>query len=166
MAEIITVPELPESLQSHEMIDLMVAGLNAKASRIAPCLAADDPAPTVEMLAEAKLVLIGIVKRWVDAGTGGVTTRQQTAGVFSHSETVDTSRRQGWALWPSDIAQLQDLCKQDSGVRGKAFSVDVGPRCGANHQPWCSLVLGAAFCSCGADLTAGEYPLYEGGELS
>jgi hypothetical protein len=32
--------------------------------------------------------------------------------------------------------------------------------------PWCSLLLGAAYCSCGADLTDGEYPLYEGGVLS
>jgi hypothetical protein len=29
------------------------------------------------------------------------------------------------------------------------------------HQPWCSLAFGALYCSCGADLTADSYPLYE-----
>ena len=32
---------------------------------------------------------------------------------------------------------------------------------GAAHQPWCSLAFGALYCSCGADLTAETYPLYE-----
>lgn len=34
------------------------------------------------------------------------------------------------------------------------------------HMPWCSLAFGALYCSCGADLTNYEYPLYEGGVLS
>jgi hypothetical protein len=29
------------------------------------------------------------------------------------------------------------------------------------HQPWCNLAFGATYCSCGADLTANSYPLYE-----
>lgn len=37
---------------------------------------------------------------------------------------------------------------------------------GSAHVPWCSLLMGATYCSCGADLTGGEYPLYEGGVLS
>ena len=48
---------------------------------------------------------------------------------------------------------------------GKAFSIRPSGAT-VNHMPWCSLMLGAAFCSCGADLTAGEYPLHEGGVLS
>ena len=31
----------------------------------------------------------------------------------------------------------------------------------AAHQPWCDLAFGALNCSCGADLTAETYPLYE-----
>jgi hypothetical protein len=31
------------------------------------------------------------------------------------------------------------------------------------HTPGCSLMLGALYCSCGADLTAYEYPLYGDG---
>jgi hypothetical protein len=30
------------------------------------------------------------------------------------------------------------------------------------HQPWCSLSMGANYCSCGADIAG--YPIYEGGE--
>jgi hypothetical protein len=33
-------------------------------------------------------------------------------------------------------------------------------------MPWCSINFGALYCSCGADLTNYEYPLYEGGVLS
>lgn len=29
------------------------------------------------------------------------------------------------------------------------------------HQPWCNLAFGALYCSCGADLTDNQYPLYE-----
>ena len=44
-----------------------------------------------------------------------------------------------------------------------AFSIrpyGTGLGCAA-HQPWCSLAFGALYCSCGADLTAETYPLYE-----
>ena len=45
---------------------------------------------------------------------------------------------------------------------GGAYSVDtVG--CGTVHLPWCSLSMGALYCSCGADI-AGT-PIYEGGEF-
>jgi hypothetical protein len=54
------------------------------------------------------------------------------------------------------------LSPADSSVR--AFSIR--PSCTtSSHMPWCSLMLGALYCSCGADLTNGEYPLYEGGSL-
>jgi hypothetical protein len=44
-----------------------------------------------------------------------------------------------------------------------AFSVDmVGPRSGA-HLPWCSLMLGATYCSCGVDIAG--YPIFEDGGL-
>jgi len=44
-----------------------------------------------------------------------------------------------------------------------AFSVDMlGPRSGA-HLPWCSLMLGATYCSCGVDIAG--YPIFENGGL-
>lgn len=48
---------------------------------------------------------------------------------------------------------------------GRAFSITPYGST-ASHMPWCSLMLGALYCSCGADLTNHEYPLYEGGVLS
>jgi hypothetical protein len=50
-------------------------------------------------------------------------------------------------------------------VTGKAFSITPSGST-SSHMPWCSLAFGSTFCSCGADLTAYQYPLYEGGVLS
>lgn len=55
------------------------------------------------------------------------------------------------------------LSPADSSAR--AFSVRPGAT-GSAHMPWCALAFGALYCSCGADLTNYEYPLYEGGVLS
>lgn len=44
--------------------------------------------------------------------------------------------------------------------RQQAFGVDItGGTAGRVHRPWCSLMLGANYCSCGADI-AGT-PIYE-----
>lgn len=40
-----------------------------------------------------------------------------------------------------------------------AFSLDM-TGAGSIHRPWCSLMLGAQFCSCGADIAG--FPLWEG----
>jgi hypothetical protein len=153
VAEIITVTDLPVEIQTAELVDAMVAGANAKASRVAPCLASTDPAPTADQLAEAKLVLIGAVKRWAGTGAGGV--QQIAAGPFS--QMFDTRQRTGYNLWPSEIGDLQDICKGDD--EAKAFSVDTAPFAGTVHLGWCSLEMGATYCSCGADIAG--YPIYE-----
>lgn len=160
MAVIITVGDLPTDLQSAEMVATMVAGANAKASRVAPCLTwdgteTDKPAPSEDQMAEAKLVLIGAVKRWAEAGAGAAT--QQTAGPFSMS--VDTRQRTGYNLWPSEIQDLQAICS--SGPVGRqAFSLDTAPSTLA-HAESCSLNFGATYCSCGADLAG--FPLFGAG---
>lgn len=166
MAEIITVADLPSAVQSAELVDLMVDGANAKASRVAPCLTwadedSDHPAPTEDQLAEARLVLVGAIKRWAEAGAGSLQT--QAAGPFSMG--VDTRQRTGFNLWPSEIEGLQEICTSGTDTSSKAFSIRPSGGCGP-HMPWCSLMLGALYCSCGADLTDYEYPLYEGGLLS
>jgi len=160
VAEIIAVSDLPAVLQSNEMVEMMVAGANAKASRVAPCLASTDPVPSDDQLSEARLVLVGAVKRWAEAGSGAV--QQQTAGPFSMS--TDTRQRTGFNLWPSEITDLQAICSTGSTGR-QAFSIDTA-RASSAHMPWCSLAFGALYCSCGADLTDEQYPLYEGGVLS
>lgn len=153
MAEIIQVGDLPTALQSVEMVAAMVAGANAKASRVAPCLASTDPVPTADQVAEAKLILLGAVKRWAEAGSGAF--QQQTAGPFSVS--VDTRQRSGFNLWPSEIEALQELCRTGTS---SAFTIDTAAGWGSQHSLICSLNFGANYCSCGADLTLAG-PLYE-----
>lgn len=163
---IIEITDLPTAVQSAELVEAMIAGANARALRVAPCLGyvddaeAGTTAPTSDQLAEARLVLIGAIRRWVEAGTGSF--QQQAAGPFSVS--TDTRQRTGYNLWPSEIEGLQEICA--TGATGRqAFSLDTAPVSSA-HMPWCSLAFGALYCSCGADLTNYEYPLYEGGVLS
>lgn len=153
MAEIITVDDLPADLQTNELVDLMVAGANAKASRVAPCLVDEETAPTDDQIAEAKLVLVGAVKRWADAGSGAL--QSEVTGPFAY--TVDTRQRTGFNLWPSEIEQLQDICTSGTDTSSGAFSIT--PTCRSAHLPWCSLAFGAAYCSCGVDI-AGE-PIFE-----
>lgn len=158
MVNIITVTDLPTAIQSEEMVADMIAGANAKASRVAPCLTwdgtvTDQPAPSADQVAEAKLVLLGAVKRWAEAGSGAF--QSQTAGPFGVS--VDTRQRGGFNLWPSEITDLQAICS--TGTTGRqAWSMDTSPASSA-HLPWCSLSMGAAYCSCGADIAG--YPIYE-----
>lgn len=148
MAEIITIDDLPESVAAQAMALLWVDGANARASRVAPCL---DSGPTDGQLAEAKLILVGAVVRWSQAGSGAF--QSQSAGPYS--VTVDTRQRGGFNLWPSEITQLQDICK--SGSESQAYSVDtVGS--GVCHALACSINFGGP-CSCGVDV-AGE-PIYE-----
>ena len=118
MASIIEVTDLPAAIQSAESVELLVAGANAKASRVAPCLA---DAPTDDQLAEAKLVLVGAVKRWTEAGAGAL--QSQNAGPFGM--TVDTRQRTGFNFWPSEIEALQDICAETGTAA--AFSLDTAP---------------------------------------
>ena len=87
--------------------------------------------------AEAKLILIGAVQRWSEAGSGAVA--QASAGPFQIA--TDTRQRTGFNLWPSEIEVLQDLC---SGDTTGAFSVDTVPSSGRLfHDEACALVFGA-----------------------
>lgn len=129
MVTIITAADLPTAIQSHESVALMVDGANAKASRVAPCLAwadedADHPAPSSDQLAEAKLVLVGAVRRWAETSAGAFQSQQ--AGPFG--VTLDTRQRTGYNLWPSEIEGLQEICRASgSGGTGRAFEIDTMP---------------------------------------
>lgn len=161
MADIIDPTDLPAVLQAHELVDAMVAGANAKASRVAPCLTwegaedSETPAPSADQLAEAKLVLIGAISRWATSGAGEVQT--QTAGPFG--VTYDTRQKvRGYNLWPSEITDLQDICQGDEEPGG-IIAIDTVAD-GGYHSPICALYFGGAECSCGADIAG--YPIYEG----
>jgi len=162
VANIITVADLPTALQSAEMVSDMVAGANAKASRVAPCLTwtgqeDGQPEPSEDQLAEAKLVLIGAIKRWSDAGAGAF--QQQTAGPFGIQ--VDTRQRTGYNLWPSEITDLQEICSSGTNTSTGAFSIR--PSAGdtlSSHAPWCDRYFGGLDCSCGYALS-GDGWIYE-----
>ena len=129
MADIIYVTDLPSAIQANELVNVMVDGANAKASRVAPCLTwldedVEHPAPSADQLAEAKLILIGAVRRWAETSSGALS--QQAAGPFS--QTVDTRQRTGYNLWPSEIEGLQEICRATgSGGTGRAFEIDTMP---------------------------------------
>lgn len=127
----------------------MIEDALALAARVAPCiLSADFAYPDA-----AKAILRGAILRWNDAGSGAVTTNQ--AGPFG--QTVDTSKARRSMFWPSEITDLQQLCSE--AQEAKAFSVDTAPMVGGVHLPWCSLMFGATYCSCGADIAG--VPIYE-----
>lgn len=148
--DIIVLEDLPAKVRDHELAETMVDGANARALRVAPCLAESDKAGA---RSEAKLILIGAVQRWSEAGSGAIA--QTSAGPFQLA--TDTRQRTGFNLWPSEIEVLQDLCSKDLGG---AFAVDTTPTVGQEwHDEVCSLVFGATYCSCGAVLT-GTGPLW------
>jgi hypothetical protein len=161
VAVIVALSDLPESIKSAELVQAMLSGANAKAARVAPCLTwdgtvIDQPAPSADQLAEARLVLIGAIRRWVEAGSGAL--QQQTAGPFS--QTVDTRQRStGYNLWPSEITQLQDICSAGKDASSGAFSFSPAAGTSTLHAPWCAINFGANYCSCGADIAG--YPIYE-----
>lgn len=132
------------------MAAMWIDGANARAARVAPCLAMGSPGPTEEQIVEARLVLVGAIIRWSESGSGAVQTR--AAGPYS--ETLDTRQRTGYNLWPSEITQLQDICR--SGEQEKAYAVDT-VQSGVWHSPACSLHFGGS-CSCGAALAGA--PIY------
>lgn len=156
MATLIALSDLPKEIRTHEQADMWLAGANASAVRVAPCLASTDPPPTQDQLDEAKLVLVGTVIRWYEAGAGAL--RSKRAGPFS--EEVDTRVKTGYNMWPSEIERLKDICR--GGKSGRAFGVDTAPQAPSmTHLPWCSVMFKAKYCSCGADI-AGR-PIYERG---
>jgi hypothetical protein len=151
---ILTFGDLPASLQTADLIHMMLAGANAKVVRVAPCLVDPVTPPSAEQLNEARLVLVGAIKRWVEAGAGSF--QSETVGPFGH--TIDTRQRVGFNLWPSEINQLQDICATGTTTSSGAFSITPYGGTGS-HLPWCSLNLGALHCSCGVDIAG--YPIFE-----
>jgi hypothetical protein len=154
------------ALSSGDALKVTVAGTSGATAPTAPDLdqtVTDGSVvwvrigPTADLLTEARLILVGAIQRWSEAGSGSVSTKTTMTGPYMNTETLDTKQRTGFNLWPSEITQLQDLCK--TGGTGQAFTVDTAPSLCGSHLPWCSLNFGANYCSCGTDI-AWE-PIYE-----
>lgn len=103
-----------EAAKAQAMIDDALA----LAARVAPCILDS----TFAYDAAAKAILRGAVLRWNEAGTGAFQSQQ--VGPFG--ESFDTRQTRRGMFWPSEIEQLQDLCRTGE-VRSRAFSVDSTP---------------------------------------
>jgi hypothetical protein len=116
-----------------------------------------DTVPTAANANEAsrRRIVCAVVRRAMpDAdGMDGMESVQQTGGPFSVT------------MKPVNPAGDFYLTKQERKALGdgaqRAFGVQIAGFTASIHLPWCSLNMGATYCSCGADI-AGE-PIYEAG---
>ena len=119
----------PDDLTAFADIDpakaaLMIEDAEAMAALAAPCLSSSEFQLDEARVAAVRAILRGALIRWHDAGSGAVT--QQSAGPFSQS--LDTRQQRRGMFWPSEIAQLRDICAGFSGEdSGKAFEIDTTP---------------------------------------
>jgi hypothetical protein len=96
------------------LVQALIDGTVARAARLAPCIKDDNL--DEDSVAAAKDILVQVVARAVETGTGQVTTI--SAGSFSQS--VDTTQRRTTRFRPDEIRELQQIC----GVtRGGAFTI-------------------------------------------
>lgn len=112
----------PDDLEPFATIDVakaeaMIADALAMAELVAPCIVEAD----FTHASAAKAILRAAILRWHDSGNGAVS--QQVAGVFQ--QTLDTRTARKSLFWPSEIEQLQGLCRDVTQV--KAFEVDLTP---------------------------------------
>lgn len=138
----------------------MITDAESMAILTAPCLPDLLTSPTGESEQDAlrrkaklgalKAILRGALLRWNEAGTGALSARQSTFGPFGQSETIDTRQTRRAMFWPTEIEQLQALCRTG---KAKAFAIDTAPDPVGAHPPWCSLMFGGPVCSCGVALT-------------
>lgn len=129
----------------------MIDDVEAVAIPAAPCLAE----PGFKYRDAAKAILRRAVLRWNDSGVSG-TVVTETDGPFSQTVKSGGSTN---LLWPSEIAQLQKLCR--SGAGGSAFTIT--PTINSNaglHSDVCSTVWGEG-CSCGSNINGNGGPLWE-----
>jgi hypothetical protein len=143
-ADLAPFADIPEAKAAAMIEDAL-----ALAATIAPCLLEPDFAHD----GAARAILRGAILRWHEAGTGAMQT--QTAGPFGY--TLDNRQQRRGLFQPSEIEQLQGLCK---GASSGAYAVDTVGVAGPLHADICALRFGALYCSCGAHLTL-DLPLWE-----
>jgi hypothetical protein len=141
---------------SEDKAQAMITDALAMASLVAPCINDDEFAYNDA----AKAVIRGAILRWHESGQGvlsGLTA-------LGFSQTVDNRVPRRTLYWPSEIEQLQEMCSTPVEDADKAWSYDMlGNSTTIVHDETCSVNFGAAWCSCGADLSLGE-PLWGGME--
>ena len=130
---------------------MMIEDASAMAVLAAPCIGTEPTTLSAAQLAALKAILRGAILRWNDSGSGALSA--QAAGPFG--QTLDTRQPRRGMFWPSEIAQLRDLC---GGTSSGAFSIDTAPGAYGVHADSCAINFGAIYCSCGVDIAG--YPLF------
>lgn len=109
---------------SPEKAEQLIADAEAMAKLVAPCLKDPEFLEDEDLAQAAKAILRGAILRRNEAGTGALTQ----AGAGGFQVTTDTRSSVRSFYWPSEIAQLRDLCAEFSGAReDQAFMVDMVP---------------------------------------
>lgn len=127
----------------EEMAEVMIEDAEALALRAAPCLGAEAGLSASDTAA-VRAILRGAILRWHESGAGAL--QAETIGPFS--QTFDTRQARRGMFWPSEITQLQDICRTGSGD-GAAFSIDTTPEAVSTvHLDTCAIRFGGG-CSCG-----------------
>lgn len=141
--------DIPEA-KALEMIEDALG----MAELVAPCLFESDFAHP----RAAKAILRGAILRWHESGQGNLSQEIEVAGPYQHQQTFDTRTPRRAMFWPSEIEQLQAMCREET--RKTAYSVDLIDHRGLAHADICSIYFGAAYCSCGVDLSQ-TTPIWE-----
>lgn len=101
-------------------------------------------------------IVCAVVRRSIEAQASpgaGMAQFQATTGPFTNSFTPSNPH--------GDFYLTKSERKALGEGRQKAYGGQIASMPSVScHRPWCSLMLGALYCSCGADLTGGE-PLWE-----
>lgn len=117
----------------------------ALARKAAPCI--DDP--EFRFADAAAAIIRGAILRWAESGAGGLTQKQTTAGPFSQNFSFDNRQSRRSLFFPSEITELQDLCKA-SNTDG-AFGIDTivarSSRCARDYEG-CPYLMGSINSPC------------------
>lgn len=130
---------------ASSMLRVELPEIDARLDAVPPTLDAGIP----------RMIVCKMVQRAMQSGgDGAVSAVQQTAGPFSQSTS--------YANPQGDLYLTKAERKMLGLGRASAFSIDTRMNRCSGHLPWCSLMFGAVYCSCGVDIAG--HPIFEVGE--
>lgn len=131
-----------DEAKAQAMIDTALA----RAARVAPCIR--DDTLSADNSTAAMGVIRDAVLRWEEGGQGAYSSRS----VGAVAEAFDTRQQRRALFWPSEIEELQAICREHSGAgaTGVAFSISTTLAELELHSETCALRLGGTYCDCGA----------------
>lgn len=112
------------------------------------------PAAVNAHMRTRRRVVVSVVKRVMvrDAEDLGVQQKTISTGPFSDTRQLSNP--------DSDFYLTRQERRSLGEGKQVAYGATIADYSYVSHRPWCNLMLGANYCSCGADLTGGE-PLWE-----